>query len=137
MAKLSKMISEKKSEVEKILDGYIDFLINIDYSTFEDSNKGVALSTSDDSYKGVTLRLGTTFFDRVRTAYKTNTEYNGKSVVTIVDSLNLKPLNEFDDKIEYLFDLLKVLTHKDHKLLNFMFFGTDHIKSDISKKIKR
>lgn len=119
------MPSVKTLSVKKILDDYIDFLVNIDYSTF------------DDSYKGASLRLGTTFLDRVRTAYKTKTEYNGKSVVELVDNLHLKPLDKFDDKVEYLSDLLKTITDKDHPLLVFMFFGTDHIKSDIYKKLKR
>jgi len=125
MAKLSKMVTEKKSEVENILDDYIDFLVNIDYSTF------------DDDYKGASLRLGATFLDRVRTAYKSKLEYKGKSIVEMVNNLHLKPLDKFDDKIEYLDDLLKTLTHKDHPLLVFMFFGTDHIKSYIYKKFKR
>jgi ribosomal protein S12 methylthiotransferase len=63
--------------------------------------------------------------------------YNQRRIVELVDNLHLKPLDKFDDKIEYLDDLLKTLTHKDHPLLVFMFFGTDHIKSDIYKKFKR
>lgn len=119
------MSANKVVSAKKILDDYIDFLINVDYSTF------------DDSYKGASLRLGTTFLDRVRTAYESKLEYNGKSIVELVDNLHLKTLDKFDDKIEYLFDLLKTITHKDHPLLVFMFFGTDHIKSDIYKKLKR
>ncbi len=119
------MPTVKALSVKKILDDYIDFLVDVDYSTF------------DDSYKGASLRLGTTFLDRVRKAYKSKLEYNGQSIVELVDNLHLKPLDKFDDKIEYLDDLLKTLTYKDHPLLVFMFFGTDHIKSDIYKKLKR
>lgn len=109
----------------KTLDGYIEFVLGYD------------LSTIDDKMDRVKLRLGLQFFDRVRQAYNENLMYNGRSAIALVDSLNLKPIDDIkSNKIKFLLDLLETITHKDHPLLVLMFFGTDHIKTDIQKKIK-
>ncbi len=108
----------------KKIESYINFILEYD------------LPSIDVEIDRIRLRLGAMYLDRVRIAYKTKLEYNGRAAIPLVEALELKSLDEVDDKIDYLLATIKALTDREHPLLCLMFFGGDGIESKISKKFK-
>lgn len=105
-----------------ILQSYIDYLLSYD------------LSLVESHYERVSLRLGTVFLDRVRLGYESNLEYDSNTLVSLVDQVEFKPLDEVSDPIKYLCEIINEITDKDHPICRLMFFGGGDIDTNVYSK---